>query len=127
MVVYSDEESFTFITPEGHALSAWITFSAHRDGDVTIAQAQALERPSDPFDELAYMLGANKMNDRFWRDTLLNLARHVGVVEPTVETQVVCIDKRRQWRHARNLRNSASIRTMRRNLGAPLRLLTGRR
>ena len=43
MVIYSDREAFTFMTPEGHALSAWITFSAFRDGDTTIAQAQALE------------------------------------------------------------------------------------
>jgi hypothetical protein len=126
MVLYADDESFTFMTPEGHTLSAWITFSAHRDGDVTIAQAQALERPSDPLDELAYVLGGNKLNDRFWRETLTNLARHVGVAEPIVETQVVCIDKRRQWRYVRNLRNSASIRTARRTLGAPFRKLTGR-
>ncbi len=126
MVIYADDESFTFMTPEGHTLSAWITFSAYRDGDVTIAQAQALERPSDPFDELAYVLGGNKLNDRFWRETLVNLARHVGVAEPNVETSVVCVDKRRQWRYVRNLRNSASIRTMRRTLGAPIRKLTGR-
>ena len=55
------------MTPEGHTLSAWITFSARRDGDVTIAQAQALERPSDPFDELAYKLGGNGQNNRFWQ------------------------------------------------------------
>ena len=126
MVLYADDESFTFMTPEGHTLSAWITFSAHRDGDVTIAQAQALERPSDPLDELAYVLGGNKLNDRFWRETLANLAKHVGVAQPTVETKVVCIDKRRQWRYVRNLRNSASIRTARRTLGAPFRKLTGR-
>lgn len=126
MVLYADDESFTFTTPEGHTLSAWITFSAHRDGDVTIAQAQALERPSDPLDELAYILGGNKLNDRFWRETLTNLARHVGVAQPIVETQVVCIDKRRQWRYVRNLRNSASIRTARRTIGAPIRRLTGR-
>ena len=126
MVLYADDESFTFTTPEGHTLSAWITFSAHRDGEVTIAQAQALERPSDPLDELAYILGGNKLNDRFWRETLTNLARHVGVAQPIVETQVVCIDKRRQWRYVRNLRNSASIRTARRTLGAPIRRLTGR-
>jgi hypothetical protein len=117
MVIYADDESFTFMTPEGHTLSAWITFSAHRDGDVTVAQAQALERPSDPLDELAYVLGGNRINDRFWHETLTNLARHVGVAEPTVETVVVCIDKRRQWRYAR---------TARRTLGAPLRRLTGR-
>ena len=126
MVLYADDESFTFMTPEGHTLSAWITFSAYRDGDVTVAQAQALERTSDPLDELAYMLGGNKLNDRFWRQTLENLARHVGVAEPAVDTQVVCIDKHRQWKQARNIRNSASLRTMRRTLTAPIRRLTGR-
>ena len=30
MVLYADDESFTFMTPEGHTLSAWITFSAYR-------------------------------------------------------------------------------------------------
>ena len=55
--------------PKGHTLSAWITFSAYRDGDVTVAQVQALERTSDPFDELAYMLGGNRMNNRFWHET----------------------------------------------------------
>ena len=100
MVLYADDESFTFMTPEGHTLSAWITFSAYRDGDVTVAQAQALERPSDPFDELAYMLGGNRMNDRFWRETLINLGRAMGATDPVVDVEVVCIDKRRQWRHA---------------------------
>ena len=126
MVLYADDESFTFMTPEGHTLSAWITFSAHRDGEVTIAQAQALERTSDPFDELAYVLGANRLNDRFWRQTLENLARHVGVATPVVDVQAVCIDKRRQWRHAGNVRNSATLRTARHTLTAPIRWITGR-
>ena len=126
MVLYADDESFTFMTPEGHTLSAWITFSAERRGDVTVIQAQALERPSDPLDELAYMLGGNRMNNNFWRQTLENLARHVGVAEPVVDMQIVCIDRNRQWRHVRNLRNSASIRSARRTLTAPLRKLTGR-
>jgi hypothetical protein len=126
MVLYADDESFTFMTPEGHTLSAWITFSAYRDGDVTVIQAQALERPSDPFDELAYLLGGNKMNDRFWTQTLENLARHVGVAAPVVETQVVCIDKHRQWRHVGNLRNSATVRSARRTMTAPVRWITGK-
>ena len=75
MVLYADDESFTFMTPEGHTLSAWITFSAERDGDVTVAQAQALERPSDPFDELAYMLGGNRQNNKFWRGDAARTSR----------------------------------------------------
>ncbi len=126
LVLYADDESFTFMTPEGHTLSAWITFSAFRDGEVTVAQAQALERTSDPFDELTYMLGANRLNDRFWRQTLENLARHVGVATPVVDVQSVCIDPRRQWRHAGNVRNSATLRTARHTLTAPVRFLTRR-
>ena len=56
---------------KGHMLSGWITFSAYRDGDVTVAQVQALERTSDPFDELGLMFGGSRMIDRFWR-------RHAG-------------------------------------------------
>lgn len=126
MVLYADDESFTFMTPEGHTLSAWITFSAYREGDITVIQAQALERPSDPFDELAYLLGGNRMNNKFWEQTLQNLARHVGVAEPVVETQSVCIDKHRQWRHVRNLRYSATVRSARRTMTAPVRWISGK-
>ena len=108
MVIYADRESFTFMTPEGHALSAWITFSAYRDGDATVAQAQALERTADPFIELSCMLGANRMNDRFWEQTLENLARSVGRAGPG-SSQKVCVDRRRQWRYVRNLRHSAAL------------------
>jgi len=123
MVIYADEQSFTFMTPQGHTLSAWITFSAERDGDVTVAQAQALERPSDPFDEMAYLLGGNRMNNAFWKETVANMARHMGAAEPVVETQIVCIDKRRQWRQVRNLRHSIMLRTARHTLTAPVRWL----
>ena len=126
LVLYADDESFTFMTPEGHTLSAWITFSARRDGEVTIVEAQALERPSDPFDELAYMLGGNGQNNRFWQSTMRNLATTVGVVEPVVDSLIVCIDRNRQWRYWRNVRNSAAIRSVRRTVTAPVRKLTGR-
>jgi hypothetical protein len=126
MVIYADDESFTFITPEGHMLSGWITFSAYRDGDVTVAQVQALERTSDPFDELGLMFGGSRMNDRFWCDTLANVGRAMGATEPAVVLDAVCIDKRRQWRQASNIRNSITLRTMRRTLTAPARWISGR-
>ena len=110
MVIYADRESFTFMTPQGHALSAWITFSAFREGDVTVAQAQALERTSDPLMELSYIFGANRANDRFWEKTLENLARSLGVATPAVETRKVCVDKRRQWHYVRNMRFSPACR-----------------
>jgi len=125
LVLYADDESFTFMTPEGHTLSAWITFSARREGDVVVAQAQALERPADPFDEIAYKLGGNHQNNKFWQATLRNLAIMVGVPVPIVDVQVSCIDGNRQWRYWRNVRHSATLRSARRTMTAPIRRLTG--
>ena len=126
MVIYADAESFTFMTPEGHALSAWITFSASRDGDTTVVQVQALERTADPFIELSYMFGANRMNDRFWETTLGNLGRSFGVVDPVVETTKVCVDRRRQWRYVRNVRHSPAISMAIGTMTAPARWLRRR-
>jgi hypothetical protein len=127
LVIYADSESFTFMTPEGHALSAWITFSAYRDGDTTVAQAQALERTSDPFIELSYVFGANRANDRFWERTLENLARSLGVEAPVVAAVKVCVDKRRQWKHAGNLRHSAAVNMAVGTVSAPARWVRRRR
>jgi hypothetical protein len=127
MVIYADRESFTFMTPEGHALSAWITFSAWRDGDETVAQAQALERTADPLIELTYLFGANRANDRFWEQTLANLARSLGLAEPVVQVTKVCVDRRRQWRYAGNVRHSAAVHMAVGTMTAPVRWLRRRR
>jgi hypothetical protein len=127
MVIYADQESFTFMTPEGHALSAWITFSAFRDGEVTVAQAQALERTSDPFMELSFKLGGNRMTDRFWEHTLLNLASSVGVAGPVVESRKICVDRKRQWRQVRNVRYSPALSMAVGTVTAPARWLRRRR
>jgi hypothetical protein len=126
MVIFADDESFTFMNPEGHALSAWITFSAYRDGETTVAQVQALERTADPLIELTWLLGASRYNDRFWEATLENLAQAMGVSEPKVEAIKVCVDKRRQWRYVRNLRHSAAFSTMIGTITAPVRWLRRR-
>ena len=120
-------QTFTFMTPEGHALSAWITFSAHQDGGVTVAQVQALERTSDPIIELTYLLGANRANDRFWEQTLGNLARAMGAEGPVVTAQKLIVDPKRQWRYVRNLRFSPAISMVVGTLTAPVRLLRRRR
>jgi hypothetical protein len=124
MVTYADDESFTLMTPQGHMLAAWITFSAGRTADGTVyAQAQALERASDPMFELGFMLpGMHRMNSRFWEHTVEALARHHGV-EATCETTVVCVDRRRQWRYAGNVRHSAVFRSALHTVAAPVRWL----
>jgi hypothetical protein len=91
-------------------LAGWITFSAHELDGATVAQAQLLIRAQDPLTELGLALGGHRVEDRFWEQTLANLAAHFGV-EGDVETQVVCVDRKRQWSKAGNIRHSAAIRS----------------
>ena len=52
LVIFADAESFSFMTPQGHIFAGMITFSAHEDDGVTVAQIQALVRASDPLYEI---------------------------------------------------------------------------
>jgi len=110
LVIYADEESFSFMTPQGHMFAAIITFSAY-DDDGTVAQVQALVRASDPLYELTFRLGfGHKMEDDFWHQTLENLAAHFGV-KGQVGQKVTLVDPRVQWSEARNIWHNAAIRT----------------
>jgi hypothetical protein len=111
MVIYADDESFTFMTPEGHVFAAWITFSADLDDTgATVAQVQALVRASDPFFETTLKLGGHGQENRHWEATLTNLAARFGATGvPT--TDQVCVDRKRQWRQAANLRHNSAIRS----------------
>lgn len=110
LVLYADEESFTLMTPQGHVFAGWITFSAFAEDVETVVQAQVLMRASDPAYELGLTLGGHGQEDRFWEHTLKQVAAHFGQ-HATVETRVMCIDSRRQWRRAGNIWHNAGIRT----------------
>jgi hypothetical protein len=122
MVLYADEESFTLMTPQGHMFAGWITFSATERGDVTGAQAQVLMRASDPIFELGLALGGHRQENTFWAQTLTAVASHFGHSGP-VDTQVVCVDKRRQWSRWGNIRHSSAISSTGYMLATPLRAL----
>lgn len=122
LVMYADDESFTFMTPQGHQFAAWITFSAFEDQEGTVVQVQPLLRASDPLYEVAMPL-MNRMEDKFWAQTLRNLAAHFAVDDVRIDRQVVCVDKRRQWRMARNVWHNAGIRSFFYTLNAPFRLI----
>jgi hypothetical protein len=119
-VLYSDAESFTLMTPQGHMFAGWITFSAEREGEDTIVQAQALIRANDPLYEIAMTLGGHGMEDKSWAATLTALGRRLGVTDPKVEINVTCVDSRRQWRQAGNVWHNSGIRSL-------LQTLAGRR
>lgn len=123
MVLYADEESFTFMNPQGHMFAGWITFSAAVEEGTTVAQAQVLVRANDPLYELAMPLGLSRIENKFWQQTLCALAAHFGVRQATVQTRVVCVDRRRRWANARNLRHNAGITSTLYAMAAPLRLV----
>jgi hypothetical protein len=118
MVLYADTESFTLMTPEGHMFAGWITFSATELDAETVAQAQVLMRASDPIFEMGLTMGGHKQEDRFWNETLTALAAHFDH-EAEVDTQVVCVDKKRQWSNWSNVWHSSAIRSTLYTLGAP--------
>jgi len=120
MVLYADEESFTLMTPQGHMFAGWITFSATETEGKTVAQAQVLMRASDPIFELGLAMGGHRQEDRFWAHTLSAVGAHFGQ-DCEVDTQVVCVDKKRQWSKWTNVWHSSAIRSSVYMLGAPYR------
>ena len=119
-VLYADEDSFTFMTPQGHMFAGWITFSAEEVDGATVAQCQVLMRAQDPLTEMGLTLGGHRKEDRFWQDTMRALAARFGV-EAEPETSVVCVDKKRQWGRAGNVRHSSAFRSSVHTATAPLR------
>jgi hypothetical protein len=126
LVIYADDESFSFMAPEGHPFAGPVTFSAYADEDgVTVVQVQEFTRASDPFWELMMhtpVLG-DRMQNEMWRSTLRSLATHFGIDGP-VESKVAVVDRRWQWKYARNIWHNAGIRS---TLTAPIRWFRPRR
>ena len=119
LVLYADEESFTLMTPQGHMFAGWITFSAFDDEQGTTVQVQVLIRANDPLYEVAFALGGARKEDKFWFETLKNLAAEFEVRDPMVELTAVCVDKKRQWKRAKNIWHNSAIRSGFYALGAP--------
>lgn len=123
MVIYADDESFSFMTPQGHIFAGMITFSAFEEEGATVAQIQALIRASDPIFEIAARLRiVHTQEDIFWHGTLTNLARHFGVTSPNVTQKDILVDPRVQWGEAGNVWHNSAIRT---GLHLPVRIVQG--
>ncbi len=112
LVIYSDDISFSFLTPQGHMFAGMNTFSSTVENGVTVAQNQVLVRASDPVFELGCRLGVvHKGEDAFWKGTLTNLAARFGVQGQAVEQKNVLVDNKVQWSEAGNIWHNAAIRT----------------
>lgn len=120
LVLHADATRFTVVTPQGHPESGYNSFSAHREGDVTVAQIQSLARAADPVYEFGYrFLGGMKHQEQIWRHVLTGLAGHYGLVRPKIEMRREKLDAGIQWTKAFNVWHNALIRT---TLTAPVRL-----
>jgi hypothetical protein len=121
LVLYADDESFTFMTPQGHLFASWITFSAYQEDNDTVIQIHMLLRANDPLYEMGMRLRVIPFfEDRFWRQTLINLMAHFNIYAP-VKITATCIDKRLQWSQAGNIWQNAAVRTALYTMMSPLR------
>ena len=111
MVMYSDDESFTLMTPQGHPESGWVTFSAFEQDGVTVAQIQSLARANDPVYEIAFRFVGAKIQENTWRHVLMSLVEHFQVAA-VVEITRTCVDPRLQWSQVGNVRHNAQMHTL---------------
>jgi hypothetical protein len=120
MVMYADDESFTFITPEGFPESGWITFSAYEEDGSTVAQVQSLARAADPIYEASFMLFGSKGQEKIWEHVLTQLAAQFGG-RSEVKLVKTCVDHKLQWSETKNVFKNAGAYTMLYKLTSPFR------
>jgi hypothetical protein len=111
LVIYVDDVSFSFMTPDGHIFAGMITFNSQVEDGVTVAQVNTLIRANDPLYELGARIGmVHKMEDQHWHYVLNHLASHFGVEGRVVQKNNL-VDPRMQWGQAGNIRHNAAIHT----------------
>lgn len=111
-VIYADDRSWSYMTPEGHPWAAIITFSAHEDEEQqTIARIHLLVRANDPLYEASFRIYTSRLEDKIWKHTLTRLAAHFGSAESVTMT-VDLVDNRRQWSQFGNIWRNSAVRTL---------------
>ncbi len=111
-VIYADERSWSYMTPEGHPWAAIITFSAYEDDDgQTVARIHLLVRANDPLYEASFRIYTSRLEDKIWNHTLTELGAHFETSEPVSMTSNL-VDKRRQWSQFGNLWKNSAVRTL---------------
>jgi len=108
VISYADDECFTFMTPQGHPESGWVTFQAFGADGRTVCRIQGLARANDPVYEIAFRMHGSAVQERIWKHVLKSLGEHLGQNEP-VTVRKVCVDGTLQWSQAANLRYNAQI------------------
>jgi hypothetical protein len=110
-VLYVDDTSFTYITPQGHPEAGWITFSAREQDEKIRLQIQGLVRAADPFYELAYAIAGQAFQEKIWLNVLTQMAKHLAIED---NGQMVKYKPADNWQCCRagNIWYNAQIRTL---------------
>ena len=111
LVLYADDVSFTFMTPQGHPESGWVTFSASEANGKITAQILGLARAGDFVYEAAFRAVGSKIQVKIWKHVLTSLAKYLEV-PAAVTVAPVCVDKHLQWPQVGNVWYNAQIRTL---------------
>jgi anti-anti-sigma regulatory factor len=111
LVLYADDVSFTFMTPQGHPESGFVTFSAFAENGKIIAQIMGLARANDFIYEAAFRAVGSKMQVNIWKHVMTSLAGYLEI-QTDVTVDPVCIDKSLQWSQMGNVWYNAQIRTI---------------
>ena len=111
LVSYADDVSFTFMTPQGHPESGWVTFRVFREANETVCQIQGLARANDPIYEIAFRLHGSKFQEMTWKHVLGSLARHLDV-NVAVTMKKRCVAPNLQWSQMGNIRHNAQLWTL---------------
>jgi hypothetical protein len=111
-VIYADERSWSYMTPEGHPWAAIITFSSHEaDDGASVVRIHLLVRANDPLYDISFKLYTSRLEDKIWTHTLTQLAGRFGSSEP-VTMEARKLDRRRQWNQFGNIWKNSAIRTL---------------
>ena len=111
LVLYADEGSFTFATPQGHPESGFVTFSAHKQSGGIIVQILGLARANDPLYESAFRVVGSQVQSRIWTHVLSSLAAYLGV-PARISVDARCVDEKLRWSQAKNIWYNAQVRTL---------------
>jgi hypothetical protein len=121
LVLYADDDSFTFITPEGCPEAGWIMCSVYENEGTIVAQVQTQGRSNDPIFEFGFrFLGGAKQQEKIWMHVLRELAASFGVSEQ-VQVSKVCLEPRIRWSMATNVWTNATVRSVLYTMTTPVR------
>ena len=123
MVLYADDETFAFMTPEGCPEAGWIMCSAYDEDGSTVAQIQTQGRSNDPLFEFGFrFLGGAKEQEKIWTYVLRGLAAQFGV-DGQVDLRKICLDPSIQWSRAGNIWRNATVHSVAYTATMPVRWL----